>query len=339
MRYERLTELFRLAIRLQGSRGGLTIADIQEEFSVSRRTAERMRDAVEATFGPLETVDVDTGDRRIRWRLQSRALHPLVQISPKELAELEAAAGSLDRAGPAERASGLRDLAVKLRAVSRRHSGDDFDAALETLMQAEGLAMRAGPRESLIGDLLSLLRNAITAYRKIEFNYLSRGTARRSRQRVWPYGVLYGNRAFLVGRTDRGNEPRLWRLANVGEARITDETFERNPAFDLRVYAERSFGTFQERPIEVVLRFDAEAAADAKAFQFHPSQSTAENSDGSLTVRFKASGIEEMCWHLVTWGKSVTVVEPTSLRERLTRMCDSLAAHHQGKSSLFVKDV
>ena len=50
MRYERVGDIVRLAIRLQGSRGGLTIADIQDEFSVSRRTAERMRDAVEAAL-------------------------------------------------------------------------------------------------------------------------------------------------------------------------------------------------------------------------------------------------------------------------------------------------
>ena len=332
MRYQRLAEILRLAAHLQGSPGGLTTAEIQAEFSISRRTAERMRDAVEAVFGPLEAVDVETGDRRIRWRLRSRALHPFIQISPDELADIEAAAGRLDNAGLAERAGKLRDLAVKLRAASRRHSPEEFNSALASLMEAEGLAMRAGPRERFEEGLLSLVRDAITARRKIEFNYLSRGTGRRSRQRVWPYGVLYGNRAFLVGRTDRGNDPRLWRLANVSEARITDETFERNPAFDLRVYAERSFGTFQERPFDVVLRFDVEGAPDAKVFRFHPSQSTAENSDGSLTVRFKAGGIEEMCWHLVTWGKSVTVVEPPSLRERLTQMCGSLAAHHRGKS-------
>ena len=45
---------------------------------MSRRTAERMRDAVEAAFGPLDRVDVDSGDRRIHWRLQSRALHPFI---------------------------------------------------------------------------------------------------------------------------------------------------------------------------------------------------------------------------------------------------------------------
>ena len=325
MRYERLSELLRLAIWLQGLHGGLTIANIEEEFSVSRRTAERMRDAVEAAFGSLDVVDTDSGDRRIHWRLQSRALHPFISITPEDLADLETAVGSLGRTGLAER---VGRLVVKLRAASRHHSPEEFDAALETLMEVEGLAMRAGPRESLEPGLLSLVREAVTTHHKLDFKYLSRGTGRRNRQRVWPYGVLYGNRAFLVGRTDRGNEPRLWRLGNISEARIIDEAFERDPAFDLRRYAERSFGTFQEEPFDVVLHFDADAAPDAKAFQFHPSQTITENSDGSLTVLFRAGGVDEICWHLVTWGRSVTILEPSSLRQRLAEICASLVAHH-----------
>ena len=157
----------------------MTLADIRDEFSVSRRTAERLRDAVEATFGPLETVDADSGDRRIRWRLRSPALHPFIQVSPEELADLEATVGSLDRGGLTERAARLRDLKVKLRAASRRPSGEEFDVALASLMEAEGLAMRAGPREYLEDGLLSLVRSAIMARRKVEFDYLSRGTGRQ----------------------------------------------------------------------------------------------------------------------------------------------------------------
>ena len=328
MRYERVGDIVRLAIRLQGSRGGLTIADIQDEFSVSRRTAERMRDAVEAAFGPLETVDADTGDRHIRWRLQSRSLPPFIRVSPEELAELEATANSLEHTGIEERASGIRDLATKLRAALRRHSAEEFDSTLATLMEAEGLAMRAGPRESLEEGLLSLLRNAIKAERVVEFGYLAQWTGRRSRQRVQPYGVLYGNRAFLVGRTDWANDARLWRLANMSDARITDETFERDPAFDLHCYARRSFGTFQEEPVEVALRFDPSVASDVTAFLFHPDQTVSENDDGSLTVHFKAGGINEMCWHLFTWGDSVTVERPSVLRWRLAHMCSALATHH-----------
>ena len=114
--------------------------------------------------------------------------------------------------------------------------------------------MRPGPKENLEEGLLSLVRDAITARRTLEFDYLSRAMGRRSRQCVRPYGVLYGNRTFLVGRADWANDTRLWRLANVSEARITDEAFDRDPAFDLRSYAKRSFGAFQEEPVEVALR-------------------------------------------------------------------------------------
>lgn len=329
MRFERIKDILSLAIRLQGMRGGVTIDDIQEEFSVSRRTAERMRGAVEAVFGPLETVE--TADRCIHWRLQSSPLRQFIHFSAEELAELESAAGHLERSGLVESADRLRGLAVKLRAVARRPSPVEFEAALEALMGAEGLAMRAGPKENLEEGLLSLMRDAITTRRTIEFDYLSRTTGQCSRQRVQPYGVLYGNRAFLVGQVDWADDTRLWRLANVSDARLADETFDRDPAFDLRSYAERSFGTFQEEPVEVELRFDTDAAPDAKAFRFHPGQTAVENDDGSLTVRFKAGGIQEMCWHLVTWGGGVTVERPATLRRRLAEMCASLATHHRAE--------
>ena len=326
MRYERVKDVLDLAVRLQGALGGLTLDDIEAEFSISRRTAERRRAAVEAAFGPLETVDRD--ERKLHWRLRSEALRRLVSVSAKELAEVETAAAALVRAGFEERAALLRDLAAKLRATLREETKARVDSDLEMLMQAEGLAMRPGPRQRLDRSLLALMREAIAACRVVEFGYLSQSTRRRSRQRVRPGGLLYGNRAFLVGWSDRSREPRLWRLANVSEARITGEAFDRDPAFDLQRYAERSFGTFQEKPVKVVLRFDARAARDASAFLFHPNQTVEENDDGSLTVRFEAGGLDEMCWHLFTWGKSVTVEKPARLRRRLAGLCAALAKHH-----------
>ena len=327
VRYERLRDIVRLAIRLQGSLGGLTLDDIQADFSVSRRTAERLRDAVEAVFGPLEIVD--TSDSKRHWRLRSDALRRLVSVSAGELTELTSAAASLEHAGLEERAAVVRDLTTKLRATLRSESLARIESDLEALVHAEGLAMRPGPRPRLDAGLVSLLREAITTCRMVEFRYFAQSTRRRSRQRVLPYGLLYGNRAFLVARTDWSDEPRLWRLANVSEARLADETFERDPAFDLQDYARRSFGTFQEKPVQVVLRFDAGAARDALSFVFHPDQSIEENGDGTLTVRFRAGGIDEMCWHLFTWGESVTVERPVRLRRRLAGMCESLAAHHR----------
>ena len=161
------------------------------------------------------------------------------------------------------------------------------------------------------------------------FDYPARRIGgRNTRRRVEPYGLLYGNRAFLVGRSPRGTKLQLWRLANISAAAVTEEPFTRDEAFDLQRFARRSFGTFQEQLVAVVLRFAAAVAADVAEFRFHPDQAVKRNADGSTSVRFTAGGIKEICWHLVTWGTAVTVEQPACLRRRLTEMCATLAAHH-----------
>ena len=330
MRYERVKDIVDLAVALQAARGGLTLADIQAEYAVSRKTAERMRATVEWAFGALEEVPSD-GNRK-HWRLRSNALRSLVRIDADDLAALAIAAAVLERTGLQAQAAGLRGIGDKLRAVQHGAARERLESGLETLMQAEGLAMRPGPRQPVDAALLALLREAILTRRTVAFRYRARSTGRDSRQTVEPLGLLYGNRAFLVGRAADGwsAEPRLWRLGNVGEARLLDGRFERDQAFDLQQYARRSFGTFQETPVRVVLHFDAHAAPDAAAFLFHPDQSVEQHGDGTLTVRFTAGGLDEMCWHLVTWGDGVTIEKPARLRRRLAKMCAALAGHHGG---------
>ena len=328
MRYERIADIVRLAIGLQGA-GGLTLDDIGSEFEVSRRTAERMRDAVEHAFGPLEYEDGDGGKRH--WKLRADALRGLIRIQADELVELETAAAEVERAGFEERAALLRDLAAKLRALAGEAERRRIEPDLEALTLAEGLAMRPGPRPKIEPGLLMTLREAIKAGRTVEFRYLGRTTGRRSRQRVQPHGILYGSRAYLVGRSDWTEDMRYWVLANMSEATLTEESFEFDEDFDLEEYAGRSFGVFQEEPAEVVLRFAPEAAVDAAAFLFHPGQQVTTGDDGSLIVRFTAGGTREMCWHLFTWGDSVTVEEPESLRVQMEEMCSLFAVHHRAR--------
>ena len=78
----------------------------------------------------------------------------------------------------------------------------------------------------------------------------------------------------------------------------------------------------------MILRFDSDVAEDAENYRFHQSQSVHRNADGSLTVKFTAGGIVEMCWHLVTWDTHVEIKEPKRLRKHLAQVCDALAKHH-----------
>ncbi len=160
MRYERLVDILRLAMRLQGA-GGLTLDEIAAGFGVSRRTAERMRDAVEQAFGPLEYEEADDGRRR--WKLRSNTLRDLIRVSADELVELETAAAEVERAGLQDRAALLRDLAGKLGALAGEAERRRIEPDLEALTMAEGLAMRPGPRPRIESGLLMTLREAIKA--------------------------------------------------------------------------------------------------------------------------------------------------------------------------------
>ena len=55
-----------------------------------------------------------------------------------------------------------------------------------------------------------------------------------------------------------------------------------------------------EEPIE-------EVADEAETFVFHPKQTVERLPDGSLMVRFRAGGRQEMAWYLARWEGKVEV--------------------------------
>ena len=69
----------------------------------------------------------------------------------------------------------------------------------------------------------------------------------------------------------------------------------------------------------MVRRFSPDAAPHARRFVVRPSQTVEEEANGSLLVRFRASGHIEMCWHPYAWGMSVEVLQPAGLREMVQR--------------------
>ena len=263
--------------------------------------------------------------------MRSNALRDLVHISADELVELETAAAEVERASLTTSAPPCCGTSPGSCARSRgRRNGAASSRTSKLSPWPRGSRCgRPGPRPRIEPGLLMTLREAIKAGRMVSFRYLSRMTGRRSRQRVQPHGILYGSRAYLVGRTGWTREMRYWVLANMSDAVLTDESFEFDEDFDLEEFAARSFGVFQEEPVDVALRFAPEAAADAASFLFHPGQEVANDEDGSLIVRFTAGGTREMCWHLFTWGDAVTVEAPESLRLEMAEMCSRLAEHHQ----------
>ena len=296
---------------MQARRGGVSLEDIQERFSVGRRTAMRMKDSIMRVFPQVDEMTAD--DRKKRWRIPGGVVNRLISFTAEELADLEAAVHILKRDNLKEAAANLEDLSTKLKALMDSNIARRVEPDLEALLQAEGLAMRPGPKPRISSLVLEDLREAIKACEKIQIRHRNRRTNRLRSRVVCPYGFLYGNRHYLLAYDEGVKDYRKFALPNVEEVHGTGDYFERDDKFSMEEYAEASFGVYSEDPFDVIWKFAPEIAEDVKQYSFHPKQIMKQEADGSIVIEFRAGGILEMAWHLYKWGEHVEVLKPKDL--------------------------
>jgi predicted DNA-binding transcriptional regulator YafY len=289
---------------------------------VSRRTAERHRDWMIDAFGALPAR---TPAGRKGWAITARR-DPAAQVAPQQLARCRRAAEWLEREGRPGWAQALRDLAVIAAPAS---------AGAEASADTEVSVFGAGVRVHVAAWVEAALQRALRQQRAVAVRYrMSKPADDRGRRPrlletvLHPYGLVYGERPFLVAGYDSGGrlardprgKPRVGWYALDRFERVADAgqpAFGRT-GFDLRAYVQQWFGQPRgdEPPFDVAWRFAPAVAARAALYAFHPTQRVQREADGSLIVRFRAAGSLEMHRHLATWGSDVTVVEPPQAQFR-----------------------
>lgn len=325
MRHEKAALLLEMARLMAASAEGLTLDELGERLGLGRRTVERMRDAVRELFPQMEEVD-DPPTRR--FRIPS-GLDGLFQAPDAvELAALRTAAEQLRATGAGPRAEALRSLERKvlsaMRAPARRRLAPD----LEAVMQAEAIALAPGPRPFEDGKLLAAVREAIIALKALGFRYEG-GSQPGRRREVTPLGLLFGRSNYLVA-AEGGPEPRTFRLDRMHEVAVLERPAAPPEGFSLAAFVERSFGIYQDEVEEVRLRVRPHGADEAMGWRFHRTQSLTLQSDGSVLVAFRASGMLELAWHLFTWGDKIEILAPERLKRVMVEQIALARAAHGG---------
>ncbi|MBU4196979.1 MAG: WYL domain-containing protein [Alphaproteobacteria bacterium] len=299
-----------LARRMAASAEGLTIDEMARDMRVGRRTAERMRDAVLMLFPQVEEVSDPPSKRwRIRGGLSAFEQAP----TATEMLELAKAASALRAAGEPARAAALEALERKLKAAMRSTTLNRMAPDLEALVRAETIAVQAGPRPSADEGLLTAIRGAVLAQQPLGFTY-SRPGAEPRRRTVAPCGVMFGRANYLVAADRETGRIQTFRLDRMTHVAPQDGVAVPPADFDLGVFASQSFGIYQDEIEDVVLRIAPEGAAEAKSWRWHPTQSFEDQADGAVIVRFRASGMRELAWHLFTWGEQAMILAPERLK-------------------------
>mgnify|MGYP003337864449 CR=1 FL=1 len=296
MRHEKAGSVIELARRLAASAEGLTLDEMAEAMGVGRRTAERMRDAVWALFPQMEDIPDGPSKRfRIPGGLDGFAQGPTTE----ELLELGKAAAALKAQGAGPRAKALESLELKLRSAMKARELRRLSPDVEALPRAETVQLQAGPKPFEDTSVIGPVRHALMAGLAVSFAYQG-GRTPGARREVVPYGLMFGRTNYLVAAELKGGEPRNWRLDRIKDLELLDTPASPPESFSLDEYANRSFGVYQDDTAVVVLRILPHGAEEALNWRFHPSQTVEEQADGSVIVKFRASGMRELAWHLFT---------------------------------------
>jgi predicted DNA-binding transcriptional regulator YafY len=310
MRHDKAVMVIELARRMAASAEGMTLDEMALESGVGRRTAERMRDAVLQLFPQTEEV-FDPPNKR--WRIRGGLSGFEQAPTATEMLELTKAAQGLRAAGEGARAAALEGLERKLKAAMRSTTLNRMAPDLEALVRAETIAVQAGPRPSADEAVLTAIRGAILAQQPLGFTY-SRPGAEARRRSVAPCGVMFGRANYLVAADRETGRIQTFRLDRMSHVAAQDGHAAAPADFDLNAFASQSFGIYQDEIEDVVIRIAPAQAAEAKSWRWHPTQSFEDLPDGAVLVRFQASGMRELAWHLFTWGDQATIVAPERLK-------------------------
>ena len=302
-RYSRVTDIIELIILMQSKVAGVSLNDIQEEFDVSRRTAERMRDSVLNLLSQVGEIPTDS--RVKRWGFINYSMNELVSFSKDEIATLEKLKQNCDKISKKD----LSTITNKIKTLNQKKL-NSLEQEIEFILNCEGYAVKQSPNYKIDLDSISTIREAIRGSFKLSGKYNDKDKI------LSPLGLLFGEKIYLVAIEDnKGGEPFTYLLHRFQNLKLTNKKFDSN-GFDLREFAKKSFGVFQGEIYNVKLNFDATAAEDASNYNFHPSQKGKWEKDGSYTVTFKASGDKHIIWNLFKWGDTVKIIAPKELKKK-----------------------
>lgn len=325
MRYDKTRKILELARALASSAEGLTLDDMCRVAGCGRRTAERMRDTIREVFPQMEEIpDHPTKRFHIPKGLDGFFQDPTAD----ELSDLGIVIAEHRETGADARALSLASLERKVRAAMRHGKRRATETDVEALLRAELIAVQAGPRPAEDPAVLMKLRHALLASKMLRFIYHG-GSRPGTARDIIPFGIIFGRMNYLIGADAGTDKPKHYRLDRIDSLECLDTTASPPANFDLAAFANTAFAYFEGEQEDVVLHVLPSGMEDFKNYRFHSSQQVEDHPEGGAIVRFRASGMLELAWHLFTWDNKIEIVEPVSLREGLTTELRVALAHHE----------
>jgi predicted DNA-binding transcriptional regulator YafY len=286
--------------------------NLTEQFEVSLATARRdiayLRDRL---LAPLEFDQVKNG---FYYTEQGFAL-PFTQ-SPKIFFLL----GMIHKL--AEEA-GLREL-DEVRQLEEK---------LSTLLSAdyqdlkEGLYCEWVEIESINTGIFGKIVEALLNHRAVSLHYTS-ASAGDSVRVVEPQRLCnYQGRWYLLAHCRLRDDLRMFHLARIRNAEVTDEKISRLPDLN-ETYLQQSFGIFKGSEIYTAeILFTGMAAELVRHQHWHTNQ-VIEQCDDGIILRLPVSDDREIMMKILQYGSMARVLGPERLQKRIRQEVVAMNSHY-----------
>ena len=244
--YKKTHLLNELILWLQDSDDGISIKNIMEKFSVSHRTAVRMKDAIAEQFPQLKEKSGQYNTKL--WSLPKGTGKEIVSFTMEEIHALQNASKLLATKSIID-SHYVDNVLHKIKAIIGKDATNRIEPDAEALLEAEGYAFRPGPKIIINTEHLKQLRYAIIACNRIRIKYDSEHN--KNWREIFPYGFLYGNKHYLIAWEPSKRIMCYFNLNKIQEIEILKTYFKRDPKFSLKEFSAQAFGVYQEEPFDV----------------------------------------------------------------------------------------
>jgi predicted DNA-binding transcriptional regulator YafY len=323
----RLLSIFLLL--LQGSR--LTVHELAARFKTRRETIYRDLRTLNDVGIPIE------GDDSGRLSRPQLATDYRLRVAPVPLTRQE--------------------IAAVAWAVKQGHQHQPFQAAISTalpklqtftapwdgrLAVALDGAVGAWDRgiknyEAAAPTLLRLVEGIVNRQRcKVEY-----GSPASTKPRRFPFDAyrllaVHGG-LYCVGKVPAYSNFITLAVDRIRSLELLKESFAVDAAFDPKRYESEAFGVQWEKPITVVVRFNARQAPFVREREWHPTQRLRELRGGGVELTFRAGGMFEIRRWVLGWGDAAEVVKPAELRRSVVHsLTDALEGYARTQRAIAI---
>jgi len=309
----------------------MTAKQLANELEIHIRTVYRYIDSLCASGAPIIADSGPNGGYRI---LNSFSESPLM-FDMEEQKALVHASTFAHEAGYLFKEE-LNRAINKLKRYTNEEQLDHIERHME------GISIINPPIEEKHKDLLRILEEAAAWGRAVEMVYDNGKREIPTIREVDPYGIVHWKGCwYAVGYCNLRKAIRSFRVDRISRIAPCDRYFERPSEFSAKDFLLRNLlpgSSDSESHITVKIR-GYEQALDLLCQHWLFSHTLVERKEGQALFRLTLPSLKSYVpYFLLPYGKSLVILEPDMLIERLVEVSRDIAAHYESMLSVRIPE-